>query len=162
MADVQVTRLQYFIHMCIVKASAICITIFIDHRVFMVLFLSKMSYSGLTTSKAFWTSMFHCFRRAAQFYQEICPRIYLYVLVRCLWSLFLTFSTFWNCSLWLVVFTVLRSDKDVRYGFKISRKHRRYLFKYAFFWRLWQFVPFWGTKKRKWILNSSCFAKWVL
>ena len=31
----------------------------------------------------------------------------------------------WNCCLWLAVFTLLRSGKDGKYGFKISWKHRR-------------------------------------
>ena len=74
MADVQVARLQYFIHMCITKASAIWITIFKDHRAFMALFLSKMSYSVLTTPKAFWTSILHCLRRAAQWSTFMCWR----------------------------------------------------------------------------------------
>ena len=34
----------------------------------------------------------------------------------------------WNCCLWLAVFTVLRSGKHCRYGFKISWKHRRLAF----------------------------------
>ena len=40
----------------------------------------------------------------------------------------------WNCRLWLAVFTVLRLSQNSRYGFEISRKHRRLPFVYSLFW----------------------------
>ena len=42
----------------------------------------------------------------------------------------------WNCCLWLAAFTVLRSGKDGRYGFKISWKHRRLPFVFSLLVRL--------------------------
>ena len=40
---------------------------------------------------------------------------------------FIDLLCLWDCWLWLAVFTVLSSGKDGRYGFKISRKHWRYV-----------------------------------
>ena len=56
----------------------------------------------LTTLKAFWTSMFHCFRPTIQFYQETCSRTYSIMLARCLWSLFLTFTMVIKLSIMIV------------------------------------------------------------
>ena len=42
----------------------------------------------------------------------------------------------WNCRLWLTVFTVLRSGKDGRYSFEISRKHRILAFDFSLLVRL--------------------------
>ena len=44
MVDIQEMSLHYFIHMCIVQASSVSTTSCIDHRVFIVSFLSKMNY----------------------------------------------------------------------------------------------------------------------
>ena len=41
---------------------------------------------------------------------------------------FLHLQCLWNCRLWLPVFTILRSSRDSRYGFEISRTHRRLAF----------------------------------
>ena len=42
----------------------------------------------------------------------------------------------WNCCLWLTVFTLLRSDKDIKYGFQISRKHWRSVFVFSLLLKL--------------------------
>ena len=73
------------------------------------------------------TSILHCFRTAVQLSREIWSRTSSVVLTRCMCSLFLTFALIIKLSLWFAVFTVLSSGKDGRYGFKISRKHRRYV-----------------------------------
>ena len=73
------------------------------------------------------TSILHCFRTAVQLSREIWSRTSSVVLTRCLCSLFLTFAMIIKLSLWFAVFTVLSSGKDGRYGFKISRKHWRYV-----------------------------------
>ena len=41
---------------------------------------------------------------------------------------FLHLQCLWNCRLWLPVFTTLRSSRNSRYGFEISRTHRRLAF----------------------------------
>ena len=57
----------------------------------------------------------------------------------------------WNCRLWLALFTVLRLGKDGRYGFEISRKHRRLAFVFILLIRL-----IWLCKTAK--LNKSAFS----
>ena len=44
MVDIQEMSLHYFIYMCIVQASSVSTTTYIDHRVFKFSFLSKMNY----------------------------------------------------------------------------------------------------------------------
>ena len=44
---------------------------------------------------------------------------------------FLHLQGLWNCRLWLAVFTVFRSGKDSRYGFKVYRKHRIFAFVFS-------------------------------
>ena len=52
---------------------------------------------------------------------------YSIVMSRCLRFLFLTLAMFMKLLL-MIVFTVLRSVKDSRYGFKLSWKHQRLAF----------------------------------
>ena len=49
---------------------------------------------------------------------------------------FIDLLCLWDCWLWLALFTVLRSGKDGRYGFKISRKYRRLAFVFSLLVRL--------------------------
>ena len=59
----------------------------------------------------------------------------------------------WNCCLWLTLFTVLRSGKDGRYGFKISWKHRRLTFVFSMLVRL---IWFCETAKQSNSALSNC------
>ena len=132
MANIQDTKVQYFMHMCIVQPSSIFTTTHIDHNVFMALFLSKMNYSGLITPEPFWTSMFHfssvlLLSFPKKFSQGPTRSCWRDACGTYLWHL----QCLWNCCLWLTVFTLLRSDEDIKYGFQISRKHWRSVFVFS-------------------------------
>ena len=90
----------------------------------------------LTMPKAFWTSMLHSFRLLCSFpkrftqgptwlcWRDVCGPYFWHL--QCLW----------NCCSWLVVLTVLRSGKDHRYGFEISRKNKILVFVFSLLVRL--------------------------
>ena len=56
----------------------------------------------------------------------------------------------WNCHLWLAVFTVLRSSKDGRYGFKIPRKHWRLAFVFSLVVSYNLFITLYFKHKNDW------------
>ena len=71
-----------------------------------------------------------------------------------------------NCRLWLAVFTVVRSVKEARYRFEVSRKHRRLLFLFSQLgwfasvkWQnwVWQFFKI----SKEWTnTNQICIDVW--
>ena len=82
----------------------------------------------LTMPEAFWTSMFHCFRPVVQFPWEICSRIYAVML-----PVVLIFDI---CNVYKIVasdllYSVMRSGKDGRYGIKNFWKHWRLAFVFS-------------------------------